>query len=141
MSEIPFNDMTPAEVERLVLLSEECAEVQKIAAKSLRHGYESYNPDETMGPSNRSMLEIKVGDLLASLHLLALRNDIDIKWSRSLAALKLGYVNKYLHHNELKAEEIEEFLRKAKIPHDVINDIQKYTVATARMNSNDQSTA
>lgn len=38
------NNLTPAEAECLAILIEECAEVQQIACKILRHGYDSCNP-------------------------------------------------------------------------------------------------
>lgn len=40
-----FNGLSPAETERLALLSEEMGEVQQAIGKILRHGYESIHPD------------------------------------------------------------------------------------------------
>lgn len=39
-----FNGLTPAEAERLALLSEELGEAQQAIGKILRHGYDSSNP-------------------------------------------------------------------------------------------------
>lgn len=50
-----FNQLTPAEAERLALLAEECGEVIQAIGKILRHGYESRHPDG--GPTNREALE------------------------------------------------------------------------------------
>lgn len=68
MTETHFNELTPAEAERLAVLIEEAAEVQAIACKILRHGYRSFNPDLIVnqrdgGPklTNREMLEKEVG--------------------------------------------------------------------------------
>src|SRR5579872_899269 len=36
--------LTPAQIERLALLAEECGEVMQAVSKILRHGYESRNP-------------------------------------------------------------------------------------------------
>lgn len=44
-----FNGLTPAEAERLAMLSEECGEVIQIIGKILRHGYDSYHPDDQPG--------------------------------------------------------------------------------------------
>ena len=56
-----FNKLTPAEAERLALLSEECAEVIMAIGKILRHGFESRHPNG--GPTNRQTLERECGDL------------------------------------------------------------------------------
>jgi len=39
-----FNNLNPAELERLAILAEEAAEVVQIANKIIRHGYASYHP-------------------------------------------------------------------------------------------------
>lgn len=64
----PFNELTPAEVERLALVAEECGEVIHIIGKVLRHGYESCHPDG--GPENRHLLECEIGDLVFALDFL-----------------------------------------------------------------------
>lgn len=51
----PFNGLTPAEAERLAILAEECAEVIVEVNKILRHGYESWHPDEP-SQTNRQRL-------------------------------------------------------------------------------------
>lgn len=56
-----------AEVERLALLMEECAEVQQRCAKILRHGYTSYNPDDLGAGDNRHQLTKELGDLLYTM--------------------------------------------------------------------------
>jgi hypothetical protein len=50
-----FNRLTPAEAERLALLLEELGEAQQIIGKILRHGYESYHPDDPE-TTNRTLL-------------------------------------------------------------------------------------
>jgi hypothetical protein len=64
-----FNDLSPAEAERLAMLIEEAAEVQHVAAKILRHGWESCNPLEQTGETNRDKLKGELRDLFA-VHLL-----------------------------------------------------------------------
>lgn len=78
-----FNDLTPAEAERLALLIEEAAEVQQIACKILRHGYRSHNPDLVVNQgrngvtlTNREMLEREIGHLKSATHRLYAAGDI-----------------------------------------------------------------
>lgn len=95
-----FNKLTPAETERLALLSEELGEAQQAIGKILRHGYESYNPEVVESESNRRSLEKELGDVFAAVGLLFLSNDIDsfqiTKWQRK----KTEKVKQYLHHQE-----------------------------------------
>lgn len=48
-------DLTNAELERLAILMEECAEVQHIIGKIIRHGYESFNPFDDNKTPNRKL--------------------------------------------------------------------------------------
>ena len=50
--------VTNDELERLIILNEECSEVQKIISKILRHGFSSVDPTNTedVKPTNRKML-------------------------------------------------------------------------------------
>lgn len=52
-----FNGLSEAEAERLAILIEECSEVQKAAAKILRHGWVSN------GYNNRAELETEIGNI------------------------------------------------------------------------------
>jgi len=93
-----FNDLTPAEQERIVLLMEECAEVVQICGKILRHGWDSYHPDDNIRTSNRSLLEKELGDLKAATHLMLEATDIDDHHIDHAAADKLVNVHYWLHH-------------------------------------------
>lgn len=95
------NRLTAAETERLAILIEECAEVQQIACKILRHGYESRNPTVAQSPNNRKLLETEVGDLLFAIEWLQQMKDIDATKVRYAAIDKKKKVQKYLHHNNL----------------------------------------
>ena len=64
-----FNQLTPAEAERLAILAEEAAEVAQIAMKVLRHGYESCHPDSP-GWTNRMQLSKEVADFNAIVTLM-----------------------------------------------------------------------
>ena len=59
-----FNDLTPAEAERLAMLAEEAAEVIQVVGKILRHGYASYHPNKP-SLTNRVLLMNELADLNA----------------------------------------------------------------------------
>lgn len=58
-----FNNLSPAEAERLAMLSEEAAEIVQIVGKILRHGYESHHPSNP-AVKNRELLDDELGDLM-----------------------------------------------------------------------------
>ncbi len=91
-----FNKLSPAESERLDVLAEECAEVIQAICKIKRHGYESRHPSG--GPSNRTQLEIELGDVRWAM--LQLTGGGDIKLNSILEAYrcKCDRPQKYLHH-------------------------------------------
>ena len=83
MSE-PFNKLTPAQAERLAMLSEECGEVIMAIGKILRHGYDSIHPDQQGTPpefryTNRKALSYEVKDVIAVASALAHEGEIDLK--------------------------------------------------------------
>lgn len=92
-----FSRLSPAEIERLALLSEELGEVQQAIGKIMRHGYESYHPDDP-NTSNRAMLERELGDVNASIRMLASAQDIDMRSVGLHQKRKLKKVKQYLHH-------------------------------------------
>ena len=94
-----FNKLTEAEVERLVLLIEDCAEVQHIASKILRHGYESTDPTKNDSPTNRKLLEGELGDLEWSINFMKRVDDVFALQIIEHRARREFEVGKYLHHN------------------------------------------
>ena len=64
-----FNQLSPAEAERLAMLAEEAGEVIQIVGKILRHGFESYHPDNP-GNTNRDLLADEVCDFLAVVEMM-----------------------------------------------------------------------
>lgn len=95
----PFNELTPAEAERLALLAEELGEAIQAIGKILRHGYESCHPDNINGPDNRSDLEREIGDIAAALHYMTiLSNDLDEINIDEHMRRKIKNVKQYLHH-------------------------------------------
>ena len=93
-----FNQLTPAEAERLAVLAEECGETIQMVGKILRHGYESSHPDG--GPTNRQQLERELGDILAAMDMLCEpgTDDLDSDFIHKSRYAKHKRVKRYLHH-------------------------------------------
>lgn len=89
-------NLTPAEIERLALLSEEMGEAQQVIGKILRHGYESCHPNG--GPKNRELLEKEIGDVRAAISLMMRKNDIYAPALWQHESNKEQSVKPYLHH-------------------------------------------
>jgi hypothetical protein len=86
-----FNQLTPAEAERLAYLIEEMGEALHIAGKVLRHGYASVNPLIVNSPDNRSMLEDEIKDVLTAIGEMGNRDDIRLDYG--------GGINlRWFHH-------------------------------------------
>lgn len=96
-----FNQLTPAEVERLSIIIEECAEVQHIACKILRHGYESSNPLKSPATPNRTLLTEEIGHLRYAILLMNVNEDYDFDQSTRFMNLKRDSLRQYLHHQRI----------------------------------------
>lgn len=97
------NQLTPAELERLALLSEELGEAQQIIGKIIRHGYESYDPTMMVPPgesviTNRTMLEKELGDVSASINIMNMAGDVTAESIQRFSIAKMRSVNRWLHH-------------------------------------------
>jgi hypothetical protein len=88
--------LTPAEIERLAMLMEECGEVVQAAGKVLRHGYLSVSPFG--GPNNRVTLERELGDLTAAMDLLKGAGDVRPGDVRDYRKRKRAGLQKWTHH-------------------------------------------
>jgi NTP pyrophosphatase (non-canonical NTP hydrolase) len=104
---MPFNKLSPAEAERLAILAEEAGEIVQAVGKILRHGYESYNPEDPrpnpatgMGPFNRHTLARELGDLDAICGLMAEAGDIDIERIKSASRQKRTKLKRWTHHQD-----------------------------------------
>lgn len=96
-----FNNLTPAEAERLALLLEELGEVQQVIGKILRHGYASAHPNSP-DVTNRELLQNEIGDVCAAFQIMDDAGDIE-EFEISRRKLdKLGRVGKWLHHNSVQ---------------------------------------
>jgi hypothetical protein len=91
------NELTPAQLERLAILSEEMGEAQQIIGKIIRHGYESGDPTKDY-VSNRLLLEKELGHVYLALWLMAEANDLThrelIYWQEK----KRESIQRWLHH-------------------------------------------
>lgn len=94
----PFNQLSPAEVERLALLAEEMGESIQVVGKILRHGYESFNPDDPKRTTNRQLLTHELGDVRHSVDRLCDADDLSKQNIGVRAHMKSQRVGKYLHH-------------------------------------------
>ena len=90
--------LTPAEVERLAWLAEECGEVVQAVGKVLRHGFASPSPVLTRLGSNRETLQRELGDVLAAISMMSDAGDLDDAVIQAAAAMKRMRVRHYLHH-------------------------------------------
>ena len=94
--------MSPAELERLAILSEELGEVQQVIGKILRHGYDSNNPLEENGKSNREKLEMELGDVnVMVIHMMNI-GDIDELTVMDRTHTKKEKLNKWMHYNKIE---------------------------------------
>lgn len=84
--------MTEAERERLIILAEECAEVQQAITKILRWGWTSHCPQT--GIRNDEHLEAELSDLLCIIEKMEelgdihLSTDLDEVWERKKKWMK-----------------------------------------------------
>lgn len=114
---IHFNQLTPAEAERLAVVIEEASEVQQIACKILRHGYQSWNPDlivnqRTDGSpklTNREMLEKELGQLEAAIHRLRAAHDVSSERIDYHCRRKKDTSGQWMHHQpDAPQEQVDE---------------------------------
>lgn len=94
-----FNQLTPAEAERLAILSEELGEVQQVIGKILRHGYDSAPPKDP-ADTNRSALVREAGDVLVALRLMYDSGDISLDDVLARTQEKLVNIRQWLHHQD-----------------------------------------
>jgi hypothetical protein len=92
MSEDNFNQLSPAETERLAMLFEEAGEIVQAVGKIIRHGYAmSYND----GLNNREALVSEIRDLRAVLRIMEVAGDLD---PRDPAFIDIRRRLQYTHH-------------------------------------------
>ena len=98
------NKLSAAEAERLAILAEELGEATQAIGKILRHGYESYNPDDINSMSNRGQLQKELGDIFCAVDMMVSANDLNGKIVTHHREKKAEKIKPYLHHQELSDE-------------------------------------
>lgn len=93
-----FNQLTPAEAERLACLAEECGEVIQVIGKILRHGFEDWSPLDVSQTTNRVNLEREIGDLSAVIDTMRFAGDVSDRGISKAADDKLAKLAKWTHH-------------------------------------------
>ena len=100
--EKPFNQHSPAELERLSVLMGELGESVQVIGKILQYGYESQDPYNPEQITNRQHLEKELGDVLNGIHLLCKASDLDINVIQQQAIHKRSTIGQWLHHQNLE---------------------------------------
>ena len=108
LADAHFNELTPAQAERLAILMEECGEVVQIIGKILRHGYDSCSPFGASQETNRQALvrelfDIKAAAMLIDIDLPELAQGLEVEAEVAQAAdaaIHKAFVKKlaYSHH-------------------------------------------
>lgn len=88
--------LTPAQIERFAILSEELGEAQQVIGKILRHGLISRHPK--LETTNRTLLANEIGDVLYAIDLLVSAKDIYKPVIEASKAAKAVSIAQYLHH-------------------------------------------
>ena len=93
-----FNNLTPAEAERLAILAEEAGEIVQIVMKALRHGLDFKHPEP--GETNRSGIERELGDLNAICARMVEARDIHPALIKDYSDRKAGKLKRWTHHQD-----------------------------------------
>ena len=91
-----FNNLTPAEAERLSILAEECGEIVQVIGKILRHGYQSCHPESPI--KNRTLLEKEIGDFEAIMGMMIIKGDIHEDPICVFTKEKINKLPRWTHH-------------------------------------------
>lgn len=93
-----FNQLTPAQLERLAILAEEMGEAIQIIGKIVRHGYFSSNPLIENSPCNRDVLAHELGHVRSAMIALCDSGDLIKKDIHRSADMKKISIKKWQHH-------------------------------------------
>ena len=89
-----FNELTPAELERLAILVEETGEALQAVGKILRHGFEFSRFN------NKADLERELGDVRHAMIRLCEAGDLSKKVIHDRADEKRESIKPWLHHQD-----------------------------------------
>lgn len=95
----PFNQLTPAEAERLAMLAEEASEIVQAVTKTLRHGYHSFHPDDPTRTPNKDLIRKEMTDLRAVWEMMLFAGDSEVLAPSEIVEAKTKKM-KYAHHQE-----------------------------------------
>jgi hypothetical protein len=95
------NQLTPAQVERLAILSEEMGEAQQVIGKILRHGYQSGNPLEAY-IANETLLEKELGHVRFAMGMLWCAGDVSEARVIDACDKKGDSIKRWLHHASVR---------------------------------------
>ena len=103
--------LSPAEIERLSMLAEECGEVVQAVGKVLRHGWDCSSPYGSR--TNRVTLEREVGDVRAIVGLMLDSHDLHLAEVQTWQRRKRAAVPKWTHYQDcsMSREEQLEMMR------------------------------
>jgi NTP pyrophosphatase (non-canonical NTP hydrolase) len=106
--------LSPAEIERLAMLAEECGEVVQAVGKVLRHGWDSSSPYGSR--TNRATLEREVGDVRAVIGLMLDYHDLHLAEVQTWQRRKRAAVPRRTHYQDcsMSREEQLEMMRAAR---------------------------
>lgn len=96
---MPFdNGLTPAQIELLDMLQEECAEVIQAVSKLKRHGPMSYHPADVNQTPNHELMAQELGDVIGVMAALDEKGMLSNTIVQKFAATKMKRAAPYLHH-------------------------------------------
>lgn len=97
LNQYKSDSLSPAELERLACLAEECAEVTQMVGKVIRMGYNSRNPLKPEA-DNRELLTSELGDLLHIVNMMGSARDISLIQLTAAENAKSIRIKQYLHY-------------------------------------------
>jgi hypothetical protein len=112
------NDLNAGQIERLVMIAEECVEVAMECCKTLRHGLNSYHPADPNKTPNRERIVKEYIDLLAVLTVANVAGDIELPdggIARPGIAAALRKKEEYTHHQGELFHSVATVLDKSRI--------------------------
>jgi hypothetical protein len=98
--------MDEAKLERLILINEECAEVQQAISKIIRYGECSYNPLDINKVTNKNELVKELSHLVVSMLLFAQEeqklNPLLASEMEQYSNEKIRNINQWLRYNKIE---------------------------------------
>lgn len=108
LAEASFNQLTPAQTERLAILAEECAEVIQVIGKILRHGLDSFHPKTRV--ANRTALMHEITDVKAAMVMIGVDLPEVMEDSLLQQAAITQAINRKLYYAHHQEPEFSEYL-------------------------------